>query len=92
MATPALLRALAFHRGELLARFPPPAPARRLREWLWNSGYMATEEESWGWADDQHPAGAWWFRFAGQRDWKRTPQGDKWGRGAIPPIFAPADG
>lgn len=45
-----------------------PLPAR---QWLWRDGHTFAEDvlDSPG-GPDWHPAGAWWWRFAGEEGWR----------------------
>lgn len=74
---PALLRVLDLRRAEVLARVRSRAP--RLREWLWRGGHRTAEEAAWGYPDDVHCVGAWWWRYAGETGWRpvagRNPEG-----------------
>src|SRR5574343_1417386 len=51
----------------------PEAPAGyRPREWRWLHGhrYSETPGDEWLYAQtDRHPAGAWWYRHAGESQW-----------------------
>lgn len=63
--TPALVRVLAYHRDRILARLCP-------REFLWRTGHTHRENPG-----EVHPgfgpAGAWWYRRAGQGEWQGIP-------------------
>jgi hypothetical protein len=68
-ASPRLLRVLRLpaHREAIVARLTPPP----CRQWLWKYGHRFTEPEPGapGW----HPAGAWWWRTEGEKEWQAVP-------------------
>lgn len=78
---PALIRSLKRRREEIVAalhpgiRLAPPPSDSPLREWLWRTGHTSQECDYDAKCGDQshHPAGAWWWRWQGEMEWKPVP-------------------
>jgi hypothetical protein len=89
-ATPRLLRYLKLRREEIAARLrpapaPAPAPERPAVECRWNTGLVGGHwfpENGW-------PVGAWWWRHAGETDWRPIPGTP--GETQREPRFGPGD-
>jgi hypothetical protein len=72
--TPALVRVLALpaHKKEIFRRLGIALePPEKRREWLWRTGHRYLEHG--GAAANWHPAGAFWWRFAGEQEWRPVP-------------------
>ena len=71
--TPALLKVLAWHREELSRRLGIVAKPR-MREYLWRGGHTyTTDEHDFHCLQGGSPAGAWWWRFVGDKGWMPIP-------------------
>lgn len=83
LALAALLRREPWRSQVMAAKgFKGPEPEKPCKEFLWRDGHLCRQQPE---GEGAPPAGAWWWRWAGEAAWQVVPGREEYAAGHNPP-------